>query len=128
MGALANEVRGAIEEKMALRRDAIAAAELEAKLARETLDVTLPGTRREVGHKHPMTSLLDEVKDIFIGMGFEIVDGPEVETSFYNFTALNTPESHPSREMHMLFADMLFAMVMGEDSTAASAGDGMYRG
>ncbi len=98
MGALANEVRGRIEERMAARRGEIAAAEMEAKLANERIDVTLPGARRPLGHRHPMTSLLDEVKDIFIGMGFEIVDGPEVETTFYNFTALNTSENHPSRE------------------------------
>ena len=98
MGALANEVRTGIEEMISRKKEELAAAELEARLALETVDVTLPGTRRELGHKHPMTGLLDEVKDIFIGMGFEIVDGPEVETTFYNFTALNTPESHPSRE------------------------------
>jgi phenylalanyl-tRNA synthetase alpha chain len=68
------------------------------KLDAETLDVTVPGTKIEIGHKHPMYNVLDQIKDIFIGMGFEILDGPEVELSEYNFTKLNTPESHPARE------------------------------
>lgn len=98
MGALANDVRGFIEKELEFRGKALAEEALALKLESEQVDVTLPGSHRELGHKHPMTSLLDEVKEIFIGMGFEIIEGPEVETTFYNFTALNTPENHPSRE------------------------------
>ena len=98
MGALANEVRGFIENELEVRGKALAESALTARLEAEHVDVTLPGTHRELGHKHPMASLLDEVKDIFIGMGFEIIDGPEVETTFYNFDALNTPDNHPARE------------------------------
>lgn len=98
MGALANEVREKLENGFAARSKELAAAALTARLEAEKVDVSLPGAKPELGHKHPMASLLDEVKEIFIGMGFEIIDGPEVETSFYNFTALNTPENHPSRE------------------------------
>ena len=103
MGALANEVRGAIEKTLADRSSELEKTELENRLKSEVVDVTLPGAEQTLGRKHPMTGLLDEVKDIFVGMGFEIVDGPEVETTFYNFTALNTPENHPSREMQDTF-------------------------
>jgi len=77
--------------------------ELEEKLRSETLDVTLPGKRRMLGNKHPMSILLDDIKEIFLGMGFEIAEGPEVETAYYNFTALNTPEGHPARDMQDTF-------------------------
>ena len=90
MGALANDVRGFIEKELEVRGKALAEEALARKLESEQVDVTLPGAHRELGHKHPMTSLLDEVKEIFIGMGFEIIEGPEVETTFYNFPALNT--------------------------------------
>jgi len=103
MGALANEVRRFIEEALAARSEEIEAMELENRLKSEALDVTLPGKRRFLGHKHPMNILLDEVKDIFLGMGFEIAEGPEVETTYYNFTALNTPEGHPARDMQDTF-------------------------
>ena len=98
MGQLANEVRAAVEENLASRRETLKAAVLDLRLQSETLDVTIPGSRRKRGHKHPMYSVLDEIKDIFIGMGFEILDGPEVELADYNFSRLNTPEDHPSRE------------------------------
>jgi len=103
IGALANEVRRFIEDALETRSEEIAAMELENRLKAETLDVTLPGKRRHLGHKHPMSILLDEVKDIFLGMGFEIAEGPEIETTYYNFTALNTPEGHPSRDMQDTF-------------------------
>jgi phenylalanyl-tRNA synthetase alpha chain len=103
MGALANEVRRFIEESLAVRSREIEAMELEEKLRSETLDVTLPGKRRMLGNKHPMSILLDDIKEIFLGMGFEIAEGPEVETAYYNFTALNTPEGHPARDMQDTF-------------------------
>ncbi|MBR6120746.1 MAG: phenylalanine--tRNA ligase subunit alpha [Oscillospiraceae bacterium] len=98
MGQLANSVRAAIEEKLETRKAELAAAALEAKLAAEALDVTVPGTSRPLGHKHPMYIALDEAKEIFIGMGFQILEGPEVELAEYNFTKLNTEEGHPARD------------------------------
>ena len=98
MGQLANSVRAAIEEKLEARKAELAAAALEAKLAAEALDVTVPGQAPELGHKHPMYIALDEAKEIFIGMGFQILEGPEVELAEYNFTKLNTEEGHPARD------------------------------
>ena len=98
MGQLANQLRAEIEQTLETRRAALNEARLEMKLLQETVDVTLPGRKQPQGHKHPMYNVLDQIKDIFIGMGFEIVDGPEVELSDYNFTKLNIDEGHPSRE------------------------------
>ena len=98
MGQLANQVRAEIEKALEERRAALAKKQLERRLESETVDVTLPGRVERLGHKHPMYNVLDQIKDIFIGMGFEIVDGPEVELSDYNFTKLNIDEAHPSRE------------------------------
>ena len=98
MGQLANQLRSDIEEAIEKRREELSAAMLEKKLEREALDVTMPGVKNALGHKHPMYNVLDQIKDIFIGMGFEIVDGPEVELADYNFTKLNIDEGHPSRE------------------------------
>ena len=98
MGQLANQLRSEIEESIEQRRKELNEAMLEMKLLQETVDVTMPGEKMVLGHKHPMYNVLDQIKDIFIGMGFEIVDGPEVELADYNFTKLNIDESHPSRE------------------------------
>ena len=98
MGQLANQLRGEIEEAIELRKTMIGKVMLEKALEAETVDVTLPGVVQPEGHKHPMYNVLDQIKDIFIGMGFEIVDGPEVEQAEYNFTKLNIDEAHPSRE------------------------------
>ncbi|MBQ1410121.1 MAG: phenylalanine--tRNA ligase subunit alpha, partial [Oscillospiraceae bacterium] len=98
MGQLANSVRAAIEERLEARKAELAAAALEARLAAEALDVTVPGTAPVMGHKHPMNIALDEAKEIFIGMGFQILEGPEVELADYNFTKLNTEEGHPARD------------------------------
>ena len=98
MGQLANEVREALTEALARQQKVLEAAALHARLEAETLDVTIPGKPVEVGHKHPMYTVLDEIKDIFIGMGFDILDGPEIERAEYNFTKLNAPEDHPSRD------------------------------
>ena len=98
MGQLANSVRAAIEERLETRKAELAAAAMEQKLAAEALDVTVPGTAPTLGHKHPMNIALDEAKEIFIGMGFQILEGPEVELADYNFTKLNIDEGHPSRE------------------------------
>ena len=98
MGQQANLLRQEIENAIEKRRSELSQMLLEKKLERESLDVTLPGTAPKLGHKHPMYNVLDQIKDIFIGMGFEIVDGPEVELADYNFTKLNIDEGHPSRE------------------------------
>ncbi len=98
MGQVANSVRAVIEEKLEQRKAAIMAAVLEAKLAEEAIDVTIPGETVVMGHEHPMNKVLQEIKDIFVGMGYQIVDGPEVELSDYNFTRLNIEEGHPSRD------------------------------
>ena len=98
MGQLANEVRAELEKAIEVQSAALAEKALEAKLAAETVDVTIPGKQVEIGHKHPMYTALDEFKEIFINMGFEIFDGPEVEQEDYNFTKLNTPDDHPARE------------------------------
>ena len=98
MGALANEVRSAIENSLAEAKEAAQRLALEAKLEAEALDVTIPGEKPELGHKHPMYIALDEMKDIFIGMGFEVLEGPEIEESVYNFDRLNTDEGHPARD------------------------------
>ena len=98
MGQIANSVRSAIEEKLEQRKAAINAAVLEEKLSAEKIDVTIPGKAVTMGHQHPMNQVLQEIKDIFIGMGYQIVDGPEVELADYNFTRLNIEEGHPSRD------------------------------
>ena len=98
MGQLANEVRAALEEAIEVASKKLEAAALEAKLVNEALDVTIPGTPVTVGHKHPMYIALDEIKDIFVGMGFTVLDGPEVELAEYNFDKLNAEEGHPSRD------------------------------
>ena len=98
MGQLANQLRAEIEEAIELRKTILSKAILEKQLEAETVDVTLPGEAQPIGHKHPMYNVLDQIKDIFIGMGFEIVDGPEVELADYNFTKLNIDEGHPSRD------------------------------
>ena len=98
MGQMANAVRASIEEKLAQRKAAIDAAVLETKLAAESIDVTIPGDAVELGHQHPMNMVLQEIKDIFVGMGYTVVDGPEVEFASYNFTRLNIEEGHPSRD------------------------------
>ena len=98
MGQLANQLRSELESALEQRRTALNETLLEARLREDALDVTLPGTLAVLGHKHPMYSVLDQIKSIFLSMGFEIVDGPEVELAEYNFTKLNIEETHPSRD------------------------------
>ena len=98
MGQVANAVRADIEEKLEQMKSALAAQALEAKLRAEAVDVTIPGVPVAHGHKHPMSIVLDECKDIFVEMGFEVVEGPEVELESYNFTKLNAEPGHPSRD------------------------------
>ena len=103
MGQLANQVRAKLEETLEEKKTALAAAALDAKLQAEALDVTMPPKDVALGHKHPMSIVLDEMKEIFIGMGFDVVDGPEVELESYNFTKLNTPAGHPARDRQDTF-------------------------
>lgn len=98
MGQLANKLREDIESHIDSRKEELSSVLMQKKLEAETVDVTLPAKDARIGHKHPMYNVLDQIKDIFIGMGFDIVDGPEVELAEYNFTKLNIEESHPSRE------------------------------
>ena len=98
MGQLANEVRAALEETLEKQKRRLGEKALERRLAAETVDVTIPGEGRRLGSRHPMYIVLDEIKEIFIGMGFDILDDREIETADYNFTKLNTDEGHPARE------------------------------
>ena len=103
MGQLANEVRGDIEAAFSEAREKAQKADLERKLIEETIDVTLPGKSSPMGRPHPISAVQTEIENIFIGLGFEIVDGPEVEYDYYNFTALNIPPDHPARDTQDTF-------------------------
>jgi phenylalanyl-tRNA synthetase alpha chain len=103
IGQLANAVREVLTEAIARQSERLEQAALEARLASEVIDVTIPGTPIQVGHRHPMSIVLEEAEDIFIGMGFQIAEGPEVELADYNFTKLNTPEGHPARDWQDTF-------------------------
>ena len=102
-GARINEVKSRIEQALNARREAIKAEALNRKLAEESLDVTLPGRGIGVGGLHPVTRTLERIEKLFHSMGFDVAEGPEIETDFYNFTALNIPENHPARAMHDTF-------------------------
>ncbi|SCY80240.1 phenylalanine--tRNA ligase subunit alpha [Alkaliphilus peptidifermentans] len=103
VGKIANEVRGSIETLLQQAKESIKTKELQHKLQAEALDVTMPGKQVAIGKKHPLTKGMDELKNIFIGMGFKVVEGPEVDTVHYNFDALNSPKNHPSRDMSDTF-------------------------
>ncbi len=98
MGQLANEVRAALEQALETKGKELEAKALEDRLKAEALDVTVPGKNMKLGHRHPMYIALDEIKEIFIGMGFTVLDGPEVELAELNFDRLNAEEGHPSRD------------------------------
>ena len=103
MGQLANAVRQTVEDAIAKAAEELKNKQKELQLKAETIDVTLPGEPQPEGHRHPLEIVLNEVKDIFIGMGFSIADGPEVEWDYYNFEALNIPEGHPARDTQDTF-------------------------
>ena len=103
IGQLANQVRADIEQMLEQTKTDLEAKALDIRLAGETLDVTLPGQKKALGKKHPLTIVLDELKEIVVGMGFEIATGPEVELDYYNFEALNIPKDHPSRDTQDTF-------------------------
>jgi len=103
MGQLANDVRAAIEEAYASRSTELEKLALAKKLETETIDVTIPAEPAVVGHLHPLTLTINEVRSIFEGMGFETIEGPEIEYDYYNFEALNTPANHPARDTQDTF-------------------------
>jgi phenylalanyl-tRNA synthetase alpha chain len=103
MGVRFNEAKDKLEEALRARREAIQSGKLEARLKEEALDVTLPGRGPGVGSLHPVTRTLERIETLFHSLGFEVADGPEIETDYYNFTALNQPENHPARSMHDTF-------------------------
>ena len=103
VGQAANIIRGEIEARIAQKKEELEKLEQELMLQAETIDVTIPGKDQGIGHKHPLSIVLDEVKDIFMGMGFDVAEGPEVEWDYYNFEALNIPEGHPARDTQDTF-------------------------
>lgn len=103
VGQVANEVRSAIESMLRAKKDQIAQIELQKKLESEKLDVTLSKTPTVIGKQHPLNLVLDEIKDVFLSMGFSIESGPEVEYDHYNFEALNIPKHHPARDTQDTF-------------------------
>lgn len=103
IGQLANEVRAFIEEELERRLHVVLELEKRKRLEAEAIDVTLPGRRVQRGRKHPLTLVLEEIKEIFTAMGFEVAEGPEVEWDYYNFEALNIPKGHPARDMQDSF-------------------------
>ncbi|UYO04532.1 phenylalanine--tRNA ligase subunit alpha [Paenibacillus sp. PSB04] len=103
IGQVANDVRGAIEGLIESKQQAFQKAETEQRLQAEKVDVTLPGRKMTQGGTHPLNKVIQEIEEIFIGMGYHIAEGPEVETDYYNFEALNLPKNHPARDMQDTF-------------------------
>lgn len=103
IGQIVNDIRSELEQIITTKGEAFKQAELSRKLESEKIDVTLPGRRVNIGHKHPLTVTLERIKDIFMRMGFAIAEGPEVEQDYYNFEALNLPKDHPARDMQDSF-------------------------
>ncbi len=103
IGALANEVKEALQASLEQTRTALQTAQIEAQLAAETLDVTMPGVFMPQGSSHPLTSTIERALDIFVGLGYTVAQGPEMESDYYNFEALNTPPDHPARDMQDTF-------------------------
>jgi len=103
IGSLANEVKTILQQALEDRRTALQSAQIQAQLEAETLDVTMPGVYRPLGRTHPLTAMTDRMIDILVGMGYTVADGPEIETDYYNFEALNTPADHPARDMQDTF-------------------------
>lgn len=99
IGALANQVKEQLQDALAERKEALETAQLEAQLEAERLDVTMPGPYIPLGRAHPLQATTDRILDIFVGMGYTVVHGPEIETEYFNFEALNTPADHPARDM-----------------------------
>lgn len=98
VGQMVNDVRKQLEDNILQMKNRLLHKEREEKIAEETIDVTMPGTQMPRGKKHPLTQVLDEIKEVFLGMGYTIAEGPEVELDYYNFEALNIPKNHPARD------------------------------
>ena len=103
IGQLANKVRQDIEEAITSKMSALKAKEKERKMAAESIDITRPGKQQSIGKLHPLKIVENEIKEIFLGMGFSVADGPEVEYDYYNFEALNLPPDHPARDTQDTF-------------------------
>lgn len=103
VGSLVNEARDAIEKGIEEREKALKADIIKEKLEKEKIDITMPSKKQEIGSVHPITAIIDNVKDIFLGLGYKIVDGPEIEKAIYNFDKLNTPPDHPARDVQDTF-------------------------
>jgi phenylalanyl-tRNA synthetase alpha chain len=103
IGAIANTVKEALQSSLDKQRQALETAKIQAQLEGETLDVTMPGIYRPQGKIHPINGMIDKALDIFVGMGYTVASGPEMETDYYNFEALNTPQDHPARDMQDTF-------------------------
>lgn len=117
IGQLANEVREFIEKAIDQKKEDLAEKELEEKLAKEVLDVTLPSKRNPLGGRHPLTAVIEEVVQIFIGMGYQIAEGPEIELDYFNFEALNTPVNHPARDEQDTFYFTEHLLLRSQTST-----------
>lgn len=103
VGRYGNQVRGELERRIGERSEELAAAALTRSLAEERIDITLPGQPFPAGHQHLISQTVRELEDIFMGLGYQVAEGPEIELDYYNFTALNTPEDHPARSLHDTF-------------------------
>lgn len=103
IGELVNKVRDELEEEIKQKEQEFKQKQLEEKLAKERIDITMPSKKVTLGSIHPIYKIIDEVKEIFLGMGYQIADGPEVEKAFYNFDQLNTPKGHPARDLQDTF-------------------------
>ncbi|WP_088006604.1 phenylalanine--tRNA ligase subunit alpha [Indiicoccus explosivorum] len=103
MGALVNEMRQEVTETLEARKEVLEAEAITKQLEAESIDVTLPGRPVNLGNAHPLTRIIEEIEDLFISMGYEIAEGPEVEKDYYNFEALNLPKGHPARDMQDSF-------------------------
>lgn len=103
VGRLVNALRDELTAALEKRKSSLEGKELAGRLEAEAIDVTLPGKRPATGHLHPLTQVLQEIEEVFVGLGFEVVEGPEIETDYYNFEALNIPPHHPARDMQDTF-------------------------
>ena len=103
VGQISNDVRDFLSQSIDSKITEIQNAELSKKLQAEKIDVTLPGKKHRVGRCHPSSLVLEKITDIFVGMGFSIVEGPEIESDYYNFEALNLPKEHPARDVQDTF-------------------------
>ena len=118
VGKAVNEARVAVEEALAERKAVLDAAELEAAIDAAAVDVTLPGRAQQMGTRHLINGMIDEISEIFLGLGYTVAEGPEVETDYYNFTALNAPADHPSRSMQ----DTFYVVDRSVDADGEAAG------